>query len=42
MIHTQSELHDSANLILIDERYLFVGSLDLDPRSIEINAEMGI
>ncbi|MEH6610761.1 MAG: phospholipase D family protein [Halioglobus sp.] len=29
-------------LILIDERYLFVGSLNLDPRSIEINAEMGI
>lgn len=28
-------------LILIDERYLFVGSLNLDPRSIEINAEMG-
>lgn len=29
-------------LILIDERYLFVGSLNLDPRSIEINAEMGL
>lgn len=29
-------------LILIDERYLFVGSLNLDPRSIKINAEMGI
>ncbi|MEH6585816.1 MAG: phospholipase D family protein [Halioglobus sp.] len=29
-------------LIVIDERYLFVGSLNLDPRSIEINAEMGL
>ena len=27
---------------LIDRRYLFVGSLNLDPRSIEINAEMGL
>jgi len=29
-------------LVLIDRRYLFVGSLNLDPRSIKINAEMGI
>ena len=29
-------------LLLIDRRYLFVGSLNLDPRSVEINAEMGI
>ena len=29
-------------LIVIDDRYLFIGSLNLDPRSIEINAEMGI
>ena len=29
-------------LILIDRRYVFVGSLNLDPRSIEINAEMGL
>ncbi len=29
-------------LILIDRRYLFVGSLNLDPRSLEINAEMGL
>lgn len=29
-------------LMLIDERYLFVGSLNLDPRSIRINAEMGL
>ena len=29
-------------LIVIDRRYLFVGSLNLDPRSIEINAEMGL
>lgn len=29
-------------LILIDRQYLFVGSLNLDPRSLEINAEMGL
>jgi putative cardiolipin synthase len=29
-------------LIFIDRRYLFVGSLNLDPRSIDINAEMGL
>ncbi|MEM9334239.1 MAG: phospholipase D family protein [Pseudomonadota bacterium] len=29
-------------LIVIDRRYVFVGSLNLDPRSIEINAEMGL
>ena len=29
-------------LILIDRRYLFVGSLNLDPRSLVINAEMGL
>jgi len=29
-------------LVLIDRRYLFVGSLNLDPRSIDINAEMGL
>ncbi len=28
--------------ILIDRRYIFVGSLNLDPRSIDINTEMGI
>ena len=33
-------LHTKA--ILIDGRYLFVGSLNLDPRSIDINAEMGL
>jgi len=33
-------LHTKA--FLIDRRYLFVGSLNLDPRSIEINAEMGL
>ncbi|MDH3871695.1 MAG: phospholipase D family protein, partial [Gammaproteobacteria bacterium] len=27
---------------LIDRRYLFVGSLNIDPRSIRINAEMGL
>jgi putative cardiolipin synthase len=29
-------------VFMIDRRYLFVGSLNLDPRSIEINAEMGL
>lgn len=29
-------------LALIDQRYLFVGSLNLDARSIEINTEMGV
>lgn len=29
-------------LILFDRRYLFVGSLNLDPRSLELNAEMGL
>jgi len=29
-------------VFLIDRRYLFVGSLNLDPRSIAINAEMGL
>ena len=33
-------LHTKA--ILIDHRYMFIGSLNLDPRSIEINAEMGL
>jgi len=29
-------------VFLFDRRYMFVGSLNLDPRSVEINAEMGI
>jgi putative cardiolipin synthase len=33
-------LHTKA--FLIDRRYLFVGSLNLDPRSVDINAEMGL
>ncbi len=33
-------LHTKA--LIIDRRYMFVGSLNLDPRSIEINAEMGL
>jgi putative cardiolipin synthase len=28
--------------IIIDSRYVFVGSLNLDPRSIDINTEMGV
>ena len=35
-----STLH--TKLIFIDNRYVFVGSLNLDPRSVVINAEMGI
>ncbi len=37
-----SRLTLHTKLIVIDRRYLFVGSLNLDPRSIEINAEMGL
>jgi putative cardiolipin synthase len=33
-------LHTKA--ILIDRRRLFIGSLNLDPRSLQINAEMGL
>ena len=33
-------LHTKAGLI--DRRYLFVGSLNLDPRSLDINTEMGV
>jgi putative cardiolipin synthase len=29
-------------MIMIDRRFLFVGSLNLDPRSIDINTEMGV
>jgi putative cardiolipin synthase len=39
---TPESLTLHTKLMLIDERYLFVGSLNLDPRSIEINAEMGL
>jgi putative cardiolipin synthase len=31
-----------SKVFIFDRRYLFVGSLNLDPRSIEINAEMGL
>ena len=31
-----------SKVILIDRRLIFVGSLNLDPRSIELNAEMGL
>ena len=33
-------LHTKA--LLIDRQYLFIGSLNLDPRSIDINTEMGL
>jgi putative cardiolipin synthase len=36
----QSTLH--TKLIVIDRRYVFVGSLNLDPRSVVINTEIGI
>ena len=35
-----STLH--TKLIIVDNRYLFIGSLNMDPRSIIINTEMGI
>ena len=31
-----------SKVIVIDRRYLFIGSLNVDPRSIVINAEMGV
>ncbi|MEL6950715.1 MAG: phospholipase D family protein [Pseudomonadota bacterium] len=37
-----SALTMHTKLIVIDRRYVFVGSLNLDPRSIDINAEMGL
>ena len=33
-------LHTKA--IMVDRQYLFIGSLNLDPRSIDINTEMGV
>ncbi|RLA42242.1 MAG: phospholipase D family protein [Gammaproteobacteria bacterium] len=39
---TPDSLTLHTKLMLIDERHLFVGSLNLDPRSIRINAEMGL
>jgi putative cardiolipin synthase len=36
----RSTLH--AKLIVIDRRYVFIGSLNLDPRSVVINTEIGI
>jgi len=35
-----STLH--TKLVVIDRRYVFIGSLNLDPRSIVINSEMGV
>ncbi len=31
-----------AKAVIVDEKWLFVGSLNIDPRSIEINTEMGL
>ena len=36
----RSTLH--TKLIIIDRRYVFIGSLNLDPRSVVINTEMGV
>jgi putative cardiolipin synthase len=38
--HSASSLHTKA--FTIDRRYLFVGSFNFDPRSVNINMEMGI
>jgi putative cardiolipin synthase len=38
--HSASSLHTKA--FTIDRRYLFVGSFNFDPRSVNINTEMGI
>jgi len=39
---TQEHLTLHTKGIIIDRRYAFVGSLNLDPRSIDINTEMGV
>ncbi len=31
-----------AKAVIVDQKWLFVGSLNIDPRSIEINTEMGL
>ena len=36
----KTTLHSKA--IMVDQRWLFVGSLNVDPRSIDINTEMGL
>jgi cardiolipin synthase C len=38
--HSASSLH--AKAFAVDRRYLFVGSFNFDPRSVNINTEMGI
>lgn len=38
--HSRSGLHSKA--FAIDDRYLFIGSFNWDPRSVNINTEMGI
>jgi putative cardiolipin synthase len=38
--HSASSLHTKA--FAVDRRYLFVGSFNFDPRSVDINTEMGI
>jgi len=38
--HSASSLHTKA--LAVDRRYLFVGSFNFDPRSVNINTEMGI
>jgi putative cardiolipin synthase len=38
--HSASNLHTKA--FAIDRRYLFAGSLNFDPRSVNINTEMGL
>jgi len=37
---TRSSLH--AKAILFDRRWIYVGSFNLDPRSLELNTEMGL
>ena len=41
-VENPKDLTMHTKLILIDRRFLFIGSLNLDPRSIEVNTEMGI
>ena len=39
-LNLRSGLHSKA--FAVDDRYLFVGSFNWDPRSVNINTEMGI
>jgi len=37
---SQASLHTKA--VIVDDRWVFIGSMNLDPRSVDINTEMGV